>query len=295
MRHLTRVDDLSLDEIEAVTSRAGEIHAGHRPVTAAFTAGLLFLGSSLRTRVGFAVAAARLGGSSVEVYEPRWSPDMSAAESIEDTVRTMSGMVDVLVVRTSDYDTRQLAAASACPLVNAGDVNEHPTQALIDYWAIQEERGRVEDLHIALVGDLGMRAATSLLRLLSKHEPRHLTLVAAPGRGPNESAMGQGLADRAMSGGVEQLSDADVVYVVGLPVARGGHHLTDVQRAAFALTGDRVSQLRGDAVVLSPMPVIDEITADGRADSRVRLWGPSDRGVAVRATTLEALVSRGFV
>jgi aspartate carbamoyltransferase catalytic subunit len=286
MHHLTRIGDLSMDEIEAVVERARGIEAGEVAQSDGFVAGLLFLGPSLRTRVGFASATARMGGSSIDVYEPRWSTDMSAAESIEDTVRTMSGMVDVLVVRTSAHDTRALAEISACPLVSGGDVVEHPTQALIDYWAILEERGDVGDLHIALVGDLGMRAATSLLRLLGQRLPRVVTLVSPLRRGPREDAVSVDLSGRVRLGEMNDLAEADVVYLVGLPAARGGHYLDDETRQSFSLTSDRLSWLREDAVVLSPMPVIDEITADGRVDSRVRLWGPSDRSVSMRQAVL---------
>ncbi|TFV66831.1 aspartate carbamoyltransferase, partial [Blastococcus sp. CT_GayMR20] len=156
-RHLLDIADLADDDLEEVLGEAAS--GGGIPRREPFVVGLLFLSSSLRTRTGFAVATARLGGTAVTVDDSRFSGGMSSAESLEDTLRTLAGMVDVVVVRPDRSLNRPLVrAACPAPVVNGGDPGgEHPTQALIDVAAMQRFAGPLEGLHVGISGDLGIR------------------------------------------------------------------------------------------------------------------------------------------
>jgi len=295
-RFLHSVDDLSLAEVEAVLLRARELEAGAAP-RANLTGGclgLLFLSPSLRTRVGFAVAAGRLGGAYVDVLEVRQRASMSQPENFSDILRVASGMVDVVVVRTPFHLDRTVVEASlASPCINGGDGDgEHPTQALIDLYAIERARGSLAELSVCICGDLTTRVTRSLLRLLGRALPRELVLVAPAGRDDPKLALPESLVSRTRRGTLAESAEADVLYMAGLPEGDGEHRLSAAARLEFTLTADRLRDLRPDALVLSPMPVIDEITPAARSDPRVGVFTQCDRGIDVRVALLERMLSQ---
>jgi aspartate carbamoyltransferase catalytic subunit len=286
IRHLLDMADLPPVEVAAILDAADDPQ--QLPAVAPVV-GLLFLTSSLRTRLGFAAAAARASATPILIEELRWGPEMSQAEGFSDTLRTAAGMVNVLVTRTPfALDRQQIRATLPVPLVNGGDAVEHPTQALIDLQALRRFGGAVEDMHLLICGDLTMRACRSLLHLLASHPPARLTLVAPRSRRQHGVDLGELLRRRTHQADVlgDVLGDADVLYLPGLPAGGDGDRLDDAARASFVLTADAAALLREDAVVLSPLPVIDEITDDVRDDPRIRMFEQSDLGVGVRQAVL---------
>ena len=289
MRHLIRFDDLTDDDVTQVLARADELRSGTSVLKpASFDVGLLFLTSSLRTRVGFTVAAGRLGGRVVDVNQGRWDPKMSAAESFSDTLRTLSGMVDLVIVRCPfPLGPAVREAKPAAPVINAGDDIEHPSQALVDLFAMESMCGPIETLSVALVGDLRMRAARSMLRCLARRGPRSLKLFSPPGRGPEQEPTVGAIHSERLS----DLEQVDVLYAVGLPAGSGDDQLNDDQRQTFAVTPQLLDRLGDQVTVLSPMPVVDEITPEARADRRVRIFEQADRSVWVRMALIELVLA----
>src|SRR5512144_2776369 len=134
----------------------------------------LFYEPSTRTSSSFMAAMERLGGSVIPISEVRYS-SVSKGESLPDTVRTLEAYADVIVLRHPEMGSAELAARYARkPIINAGDgIGEHPTQALLDLFTIQEELGRTEGLTITMVGDLKYgRTVHSLARLLTLFKVR---------------------------------------------------------------------------------------------------------------------------
>lgn len=286
--NLLSIDDLTDHDVVGLLSAARSYvtPTSVESRRAPFIVGLVFLEPSLRTRVGFAVAAGRLGGTFVNVIEPRFDPGMTEPESFADTLRTVSGMVEVVVVRVPFLLKSDALEWSARPMVNGGDAGEHPTQALIDLFAIQQQRGPVADLRICICGDLGSRTARSLLKLLDRFPPRRLTLVAPPGRDDPGLEATRSLAARTDRQAELDVSKIDVLYLPGLPEGGGPGRLTAKERQRYSLTRERLAELPFDTVVLSPMPVIDEIARAVRHDPRIGMFRQSDAGVAVRMAVL---------
>lgn len=270
--------------------RASTLRAGGAGIREPFVAGVLFLSSSLRTRVGFEVAALRLGGATVHHTDLRWDPKMSDAESFADTVRIMAGLVDVLVIRANVDLADELAGLDvACPVICAGDLTSHPVQALADLFAIEEMSGPVHDQRIAVVGDLTMRAARSFLHLLERFPPAELLLVAAPGRELPDTVADH-LRKRVRFGGMDEIVASDVISMAGLPPHREDSFIDADQRARYVLTEQLLGQCRPNTVVLSPMPVIDEISPMAALDARVRLFEQNALSVFVRMAILESVL-----
>src|SRR5438094_849594 len=141
-RVVLSIDDLRNEDIQATLARAKEFADGSPPLgDRHWVLGLVFLEPSLRTRIGFSTAALRLGWGWVDVDTRRSSPT-SMPESWPDTLRTVSGMVDVVVARPGESLVGEAIAEATAnvPFLNAGDVGEfaeHPSQALVDLFAIE--------------------------------------------------------------------------------------------------------------------------------------------------------------
>lgn len=284
--HLLSIDDLTDEQIDRILLRAAAHHAGEVPspvLPRPVVAGLLFGQTSLRTRVGYAAAAARLGWHAVDIPGRRHDPT-AMLESWADTLRTLAGYLDVLVARPGEELSKGVLERNlSIPYVNGGGTGpdaEHPTQALVDLSAMQHELGQVCDLTIAVCGDLRMRAARSLLRLLARRPPRRLVVATAP---PMNAPLPPELHAITEHRPLADLGGPDVLYVIGMPHMAVPEDVRDTLRVT-----DRVVQALPDhAVVLSPLPVIDEIDAEAREDHRVRMFQQSDRALAVRMATLE--------
>lgn len=285
-RLIRSVDDLRDGEVRWVLDRASE----HRSRTAIAVVppplvGLCFLEPSLRTRVGFAAAAARLGGSSAGVVVQRAS-DIAQAESVRSTLRTVLGYTDVVVARLGvPLAAPTVPTDVSTPLISGGDRGpraEHPSQALIDLFAVETERGRPADVALGIVGDLRVRAVTSLLRLAVRHRPQSIRLFTS-------ESLRLGLVvppelnDVVSWGALDDPGEVDVLYVAGIP-----HGAADERdREALRVTPAVLGRLGSDAVVTSPLPVVDEIAVACMDDPRWRAPRHSDDGLYVRMALLE--------
>jgi aspartate carbamoyltransferase catalytic subunit len=289
-RRILRIDDLTDHDIDLVLARAGRYTDGKRPVRSSAIVGLAFFETSLRTRVGFSAAAHRIGADVIEVSERRAS-EISMPESLSDTVRTISGYVDALVVRV-DRPSAELAAVARPDVswFNAGDRGdkaEHPSQALLDLFAIERMLGPISGQRIALCGDLRSRAARSLLALLARRRPEAVALVTDPSLLPGFQLPAT-LEEITSTCEPGNLGDATVVYAVGIP--HGG--ATEAVRSRLRVDQHLLEHLSKSCIVLSPMPIIDEIATPARRDPRMRYFEQSDLAIGVRMALLELLLGR---
>ncbi|KAJ4462199.1 ornithine transcarbamylase [Paratrimastix pyriformis] len=165
-RHLTKISDLSKEEILRIIEGARNIKA--HPLAYAErlknkTLLMLFEKPSLRTRVSFEVGMTQMGGHAI-FYSVADSP-LGKKESIEDTAKVLSRFVDVVMARVNTRKTvQELAANSAIPIINALDDFAHPCQMLCDLQTIVEKRGTLEGLKMAYCGDLHNNVTYDLMR-----------------------------------------------------------------------------------------------------------------------------------
>jgi aspartate carbamoyltransferase catalytic subunit len=182
LRHITSINDLTVDEIETVFSLAQSYltdlrdprlpHRIARSLTDAQGAILasLFYEASTRTRLSFESAMLRLGGKSVSSADPATS-SAAKGESLADTVRVASNYADVLVIRHPRDGAVKLAATYASvPVVNGGDgAHEHPTQTMCDLFTLLQEGKNLKNLNVAISGDLkGSRTIHSFVYALAR-------------------------------------------------------------------------------------------------------------------------------
>ncbi len=212
----------------------------------------------------------------------------SMSERWEDTLRVVSGYVDVTVARLGRPIVRTKMPDGIGSFLNGGDTGdyaEHPSQALIGIFAMERAMGPLDELTVALCGDLNMRSTRSLLSLLARTPPKKLLCTTLPEL-LRERTIPQAVQHLVEFRESTDLGDADVVYVTGL-----SHSAVDERkRHRLRITRDVVESLQAHAIVLSPMPVVDEIASTARSNHRVQILRQSDEGLFVRMALLEELV-----
>src|SRR5881398_3239215 len=216
-RHLISIGDLGRDDVERLLGtarnfeRSLERELKKLPTLRGKTVVNLFYESSTRTSSSFDLAAKRLSADTMSIKSAGSSVDK--AESLKDTALTLGAYdPDVIVIRHPQIGAPQLVArVTDAHVVNAGDgKHQHPTQALLDLYTIRAELGRIEGLHVAVVGDvLHSRVARSNIQALTLMGAS-VTLVGPPPLLPRGiETMGCGL-----SHDIGSIAAADVVYVL---------------------------------------------------------------------------------
>jgi aspartate carbamoyltransferase catalytic subunit len=301
-RHLISIGDLTRDDVERllVTARSFEQALDRElkklPTLRGRLVVNMFFESSTRTSSSFELAAKRLSADVMSIKGAGSSVDKG--ESLKDTVLTLDAYnPDVIVIRHQHIGAPNLVArVTGAHVVNAGDgKHQHPTQALLDLYTIQQNVGPVEGLHVAIVGDiLHSRVARSNIQALTLMGAR-VTLVGPPALIPRGiEAMGC-----SVSVDIADIGDADVVYVLRMQRERmleGANYVPSLREytARWGVTAERV---RPGQRIMHPGPMNRGVEIDPRvADAPESLIETQVRaGLVVRMAVLYDLLTRGPV
>jgi aspartate carbamoyltransferase catalytic subunit len=295
-RHLLSIADLGRDDVERILDTAASLQASldrevkRLPTLRGRTVVHLFYESSTRTLSSFELAAKRLSADTMSLRSAGSSVDKG--ESLKDTALTLAAYEpDVIVVRHPSIGAPQLVAHfTDAHVVNAGDgKHQHPTQALLDLYTLRSALGRLDGVHVAIVGDvLHSRVARSLVRALALVGAR-ATLVGPPTLVPRRlEALGC-----EISHDVAAIGDADVVYVLRMQRERMGEALVPSLREYTSLYGITPERVRAGQVVMHPGPMNRGVEIDPRvADSPAALVTEQVRlGLVVRMAVLYDLLT----
>ena len=297
-RHLLSISDLGREDVERVLETARSMAASldrevkKLPTLRGRTVVNLFYESSTRTLSSFDLAAKRLSADTMSLRASGSSVDKG--ESLKDTALTLAAYdPDVIVIRHPSIGAPQLVArVTDAHVINAGDgKHQHPTQALLDLYAMQEALGRLEGLRVAIVGDvLHSRVARSLVQALGLVGAQ-VVLVGPPTLVPRGiEALGC-----ETSTDLRAIEDADVVYVLRIQAERmgAGEAYIPSLREYTALYGITPERVRPGQVVMHPGPMNRGIEIDPRvADSDAALVIDQVRaGLVVRMAVLYDLVA----
>ncbi len=294
-KHIISIRDFSREEIDFVLkkSRLMEKKLNSKSPLNLMDGKLLanlFFEPSTRTRMSFEAAMKRLGGKVVGFDISDVSSEIKG-ETIVDTVRIAGGYVDVIVVRHPIEGSARLASENVnIPLINGGDgANQHPTQTLLDLYTIKKEFGGIDGLDIAIVGDLKYgRTVHSLTNALENYN------VGLRFISPRELRMPRRVIAELRDKGVEvketsrlKIADSDVIYVTRIQRER----FPDPQeyervKGAYVLDKQVVDKVKGDAIVMHPLPRISEISPDLDDTKHARYFQQAINGVPVRMALL---------
>lgn len=296
MRDLLSIRQLDRPTVDALVARARVLGTeGGASSLAGSVVGLFFYDDSLRTRVGFEVAAARLGARTVSVLGARYAAVMSQPESIHDAVRSVAPWCDAICLRHPEVEAvSAVAPLVECPVINCGNGDdEHPTQSLIDLLTIADLTGSIDGVTVALIGDLqGMRVAHSLMMGLGNYRRVHVRCISPAGLKLPQRYLEHYLTGENTVEHVNKLDldDVDVVYVAGLP-RHTSVPVSDTTRAAFWLTEDKVRTLDPTVPVLCPLPRVDEIQPEVDVLPNAAYFQQSALGLAMRMAILEHVLT----
>ena len=258
----------------------------------------LFYEPSTRTSSSFTSAMERLGGSVIPINEVRYS-SVAKGESLPDTVRTLECYADVIVLRHPEVGASALAAKYARkPIINAGDgVGEHPTQALLVLFTIVSELGRVDGLHVTMLGDLKYgRTVHSLARLLSLYDVRMNYVSPDVLRMPaeiiaelDEKGLPQSEYDKLDT----PLPKTDVLYVTRVQKERFDD-LDEYERVkdTFVITPDVMANAKDHMIVMHPLPRVGEISMEFDSDPRAAYFRQMEYGLYVRMALLAMVLGK---
>lgn len=300
MQHIVAVEQFEREWIEALFAEADlmrALPADAEPLRGKILASI-FYEPSTRTRLSFESAMMRLGGNVISTENARDFSSAMKGETVEDTIRMVAGYADAVAMRHHEEGALARAVAVAeVPILNAGDgPGEHPTQALLDLYTIHHELGRIDDLRIAMVGDLKYgRTVRSLSLLLRQTNNCHILFVAPP-----QVDMRDDIKDALDAAGVsweEQpdldaaMSTADVVYQTRIQKERfeSEAEYLDV-KGTYVITPEQMQLLGDHAIVMHPLPRVDEIAVEVDVDPRAAYFRQAKNGVYVRMALLKQLL-----
>jgi len=302
--HVLEAQQFDLDLLDAIFATAREMeqvvqHYGSNILNRRVMA-TMFYEPSTRTRLSFESAMTRLGGAVLTTENAQEFSSAAKGETLEDTIRVVAGYADVVVLRHFESGASNRAAAVAeIPVINAGDgAGQHPTQALLDMFTIQREIGRLDEISVALVGDLANgRTVRSLCYLLAKYEGIKIYFVA-----PDVVRMKDDIKEylRRRQVYFEEVDDlhkvaqrVDVVYQTRIQKERFGDRTEEYEQAQGKYIIDRsvMDVMQDHAIVMHPLPRVDEIDPEVDADPRAAYFRQAHNGLYVRMAILRMLLA----
>jgi len=303
-KDIISIRDLVKEDLDSIFSATEKIIGldpnQRREIARGKTLGYLFFEPSTRTRLSFQSAMALIGGTSLGIADVR-SSSVQKGESLSDTVRVMSGYTDVLVLRHPlDGSSRFSAEISQKPIINGGSgTEEHPTQAIQDLFTIKREKKKIDGLKIGIVGDLKYgRTVYSLLHGLCNYNvdvhlisPESLKI-----RKDSTYDIKKKLSYTESTNLDEYIDDLDVLYVTRIQKERFPDEEEYVKmRGSYVIGLDVVKKMKEDAIILHPLPRIDEISTDVDSSNHAKYFEQAEYGKYTRAALLGLILNEnGF-
>ena len=297
-RNLIQPEDFSVREIDEILNLAEDIMknpSAYSRVCEGKLMATLFYEPSTRTRLSFEAAMKRLGGEIIGFSEPN-SSSVAKGESLADTMRVVSGYVDLIVMR------HPIAGAAAeaikytsVPFINAGDGgNQHPTQTLTDLLTIKSLKGTLNNHTIGLCGDLKHgRTVHSLVKAMTRYEDNRFVFIS-----PEELEMPVYIKDKIKSYSYyettqleQSLRNLDLLYMTRIQRER----FTDAEeyerlKDTYILDKEKMEHAKEDMLVLHPLPRVNEISTDVDDDERAVYFKQATYGMYVRMALIIKLL-----
>lgn len=298
---LVAIRDFSKDKIERIMDLAEKMipiaHGDQRSdLAVGYVLGSLFFEPSTRTRLSFASAMARLGGTTLGFDQPSGS-SVQKGETLADTIRMVDTYSDVIVLRHHSEGSARLAANFAKkPVINAGDgAGQHPTQTILDLFTIRKAKKRIEGINVALVGDLKYgRTAHSLAEALALFGANLMFVAPSSLQMPKETVRAVenlGATPKVYTKVEEALPEADVMYVTRIQKERFPD-LAEYTKVAgsYKINNALLKDAKPELSIMHPLPRIDEIHPEVDETPHALYFQQAFFGVPVRMAILALLL-----
>lgn len=291
---------MALPEVELILETAKKIKTNPDKFTATNKIiASCFFEPSTRTRLSFESAALRLGAKVIG-FSGHEGLSIQKGETLSDTMRVISEYTDLIIIRHPSEGSARLTAEMAnCPVINAGDgANQHPTQALLDLYTIQECQPQLNGLSIALVGDLKYgRSIHSFIDVCSLFDIR-LYLIS-----PEILSLPDSICDALKRRGTrfsfhhsleEVIPKVDILYMTRIQQERFSKADYQLVKNQFILTAKGLENAKPNLKVLHPLPRVNEIAADVDETPYAYYFQQANNGVLVRQAILTLLLNESL-
>ncbi|MEX0930501.1 MAG: aspartate carbamoyltransferase [Candidatus Paceibacterota bacterium] len=300
MKHIIESQQFDLKFIDTLFSTADSLENKiGEPLKGKILASL-FYEPSTRTRFSFESAMLRLGGSVISTENAKEFSSAIKGETLEDSIKVVNNCADVIVLRHFEKGASKRASlVSDIPIINAGDgAGQHPTQALLDLYTINKELGRIDDITVALAGDLkNGRTIRSLAYLLAKYKNVKIFFVSPKGLG-----IGDDIKEYLEKHKVVYEEHQDLESVIGVVDVL---YQTRIQKerfkseqeyskfkGCFRVDSKMVENMKDGSIIMHPLPRVDEISPEVDANPKAVYFKQARYGVLVRMALLTMLLGR---
>jgi aspartate carbamoyltransferase catalytic subunit len=256
----------------------------------------LFFEPSTRTRLSFESAANKLGAKIIGFSEASNS-SVSKGETLSDTIKTVACYSDLIVMRHPiEGSARYASEVSNVPVINAGDgANQHPTQCLLDLFTIRQTQGKLDNLNIALVGDLKYgRTVHSLVEAMCKFNatfhlvsPEELKLP----RAVKAHIKDHNLEYHQYNDMMEVMDKVDILYMTRIQRERFQDQLEyERVKNIFVLSNKMLANSKPNLKILHPLPRVNEISIDVDTNPKAYYFQQALNGVYVRQALIATIL-----
>lgn len=296
-KSLVSINDFSKDEMLRILDLAADFEANpNQPILTGKIIASLFFEPSTRTRLSFETAMNRLGARVIGFSDVN-ATSTTKGETLKDTIKMVSNYADMIVMRHPlEGAARYASEQSSVPIVNAGDgANQHPSQTLLDMYSIRKTQGTLQDLKIAMVGDLKYgRTVHSLIMAMSYFNPTFYFVA------PDELRMPQEYKDFLDEKGIcyEEHSDmahvlpiADILYMTRVQKERFSD-LLEYERVknTYVLHNDMLAVSKDNMRILHPLPRVGEISTDVDQNPKAYFFDQARNGMFTRMAIISAIL-----
>ncbi len=299
MPHVISAKDFTKEVIEKILVRAGEMEkqcseGKVEKLLADKIVACIFFEPSTRTRLSFETAALKLGAQVITAENAMENTSTYKGETIEDTTKMLCAYADIVVMRHPTPGMPFKASKVATePIINAGDgANEHPSQGFLDLYTIKKEHGKLEGLNIGFGGDLlNSRTLHSFMPLVKFFPGNKFYFMS-----PKELELSEDFLAELKNNNIsfeisnsleEKLSDLDVLYMTRVQKERfGTAEEYNKVKDLFILKKEHLNRLKPNAIIMHPLPKINEIEPEVDNDSRAAYFKQAQNGLYVRMAIL---------
>lgn len=296
-KSLVSINDFTKEEMLRVLELAADFEANpDQPLLTGKIIASLFFEPSTRTRLSFETAMNRLGARVIGFSDVN-ATSTTKGETLKDTIRMVSNYADLIVMRHPlEGAARYASEQSPVPIVNAGDgANQHPTQTLLDMYSIKKTQGRLDNMKIAMVGDLKYgRTVHSLIMAMSYFNPTFYFVAPDELRMPQEYKdflRDKGIAFEEHHDMADVLPEADILYMTRVQKERFSD-LIEYERVknVYVLRDNMLGVTKENLRILHPLPRVGEIAPDVDQNPKAYYFEQARNGMFTRMAIIAAIL-----
>jgi aspartate carbamoyltransferase catalytic subunit len=296
LKYLIEAQQLDINLLFTLFNKADELKLKNDLPLKGRLMATLFYEPSTRTRLSFESAMMRLGGNVISTENAKEFSSAIKGESIEDTIRVVSFYCDCIVMRHYIEGASRIATTvTNKPIINAGDGSgQHPTQALLDVYTIWKELGKLDNIAVAIVGDLKYgRTVRSLCYLLAKFNNVKIIFISR-----KELEVNEDIKEYLKKHNVEYIIETDlnknlplvdIVYMTRIQKERMSEQEYNNAKGKYTIDDNNLKLLKPNARLLHPLPHTEEFSFSVETetnDKRIAYFRQSENGLYIRMALL---------